>query len=85
MDIKFSPRFRKHYKKSSKKIRVAFAERLRLFQENQYNPLLNNHSLTGSYKDLRSINITGDWRAIYSEFKDTIIFEMLGTHSQLYK
>lgn len=43
--------------------------------------------LKGSYLGFRSINITGDWRAIYSEEKNkkgdkTVIFEVLGTHSQ---
>jgi mRNA-degrading endonuclease YafQ of YafQ-DinJ toxin-antitoxin module len=37
----------------------------------------------------RSINVTGDWRALYSEQqqngKEIIVFEMLGTHSQLYQ
>ncbi|GAI64559.1 unnamed protein product, partial [marine sediment metagenome] len=34
----------------------------------------------------RSINITGDWRALYSKpDKDIIIFEALGIHSQLYR
>ncbi|MBI2330404.1 type II toxin-antitoxin system mRNA interferase toxin, RelE/StbE family [Candidatus Daviesbacteria bacterium] len=59
--------------------------RLELFIINQFHPQLNNHSLTGKYKGNRSINITGDWRAIYSEEKDSVIFELLGTHSQLYR
>lgn len=33
----------------------------------QYSPLLNNHSLTGKWRGYRSINITGDWRAIFVE------------------
>jgi len=85
MEIKFSPRFRKQYRKASHKIKVTFNKRLKLFQENSYNPLLNNHQLSGKLKGYRSINITGDWRAIYSREDGSIIFEMLGTHNQLYK
>lgn len=85
MEIKFSPRFRKQYCRADKKIKSAFQNRLKLFKENSYHPLLNNHALTGNYKGFRSINITGDWRAIYSEYGNTIVFEILGTHSQLYK
>lgn len=89
MEIRFSARFRKQYQKTDQKIKNALRKRLVLFKKNPYFPLLNNHTLTGNYKGYRSINITGDWRAIYSEYtergKHIAIFEMLGTHSQLYK
>lgn len=47
-------------------------------------------ALTGKLAPYRSINITGDWRALYSEDVDdegnkTFIFEALGAHSQLYR
>lgn len=85
MEIEFSSEFRKQYLKSNKKIKNAFSMRLKLFQQNSYHPLLRNHQLTGGYKSYQSINITGDWRAIYSQRGNTITFKFLGTHSQLYK
>lgn len=90
MLINYGRRFVKQYDKADLKIKEAFKNRVKLFRENPFSPLLNNHALTGQYSDYRSINITGDWRAIYSEIEDeagekTIIFELLGTHSQLYK
>ena len=90
MEIKYSPQFVRQYRKSSYKIKKAFEERRKLFGTNPENPLLRNHALTGDYKGYRSINITGDWRAIFSEYRDNtgekvIVFEMIGTHSQLYK
>jgi addiction module RelE/StbE family toxin len=85
MQIKYSRKFKKQYQKAPKKIKQAFKNRRNLFYQNPYNPILNNHQLTGKFKGYRSINITGDWRAIYSGDKAIIIFEMLGTHSQLYK
>lgn len=85
MEIKYSPRFLKQYQKSNKKIKDAFRIRRELFKQNSYHPLLRNHTLTGNYKGHRSINITGDWRTIYTEHDGIIIFEALGTHSQLYK
>jgi addiction module RelE/StbE family toxin len=65
-------------------------DRIALFALQPAHPLLRNHSLTGNYKGFRSINITGDWRAVYRVLKDNqgntvIVFEALGTHSQLYK
>lgn len=85
MEIKFSPDFHKQYGKANEKIKSAFQKRLELFQQNPFNPILRNHPLTGQLKGSRSINITGDWRAIFTETNDAIIFELLGTHSQLYK
>lgn len=83
--IDYSRRFGKQFKKASLEIKKAFRHRLDLFTEDPFNPLLNNHSLSGRFIGQRSINITGDWRAIYIVEQNTVIFIALGTHSQLYK
>lgn len=90
MLINFGRKFDKQYQRADAKIKAAFDTRLKLFQDNPLNLLLDNHSLTGNHLGKRSINITGDWRAIYTEAKNEkgekiIIFHLLGTHSQLYK
>ena len=87
MEIEYSPRFRKQFKKAPQNVRKAFDKRLSLFIRNPSHPLLRNHQLTGTLRDLCSINVTGDWRALYFERKngEIVIFELLGTHSQLYK
>ena len=59
--------------------------RLGLFLQDATNPILRNHELKGKYKDYKSINVTGDVRALYKKNGDEIvIFAMIGTHSQLY-
>ena len=85
--IDFSRRFEKDLSKAPKKIKIAFKARLEIFLKDKFNQTLNNHSLTGNYKDYRSINVTGDFRAIFREFDngEVIYFETLGTHAQLYK
>jgi addiction module RelE/StbE family toxin len=87
-NIKFTNNFRKHYQKSPSKIKKYFDNRLEIFIKDEYSPILNNHHLIGKFKGYRSININGDWRALYSietiSNKTTFIFEALGTHSQLY-
>jgi len=89
MKIKFSKKLRKQYHKSDAKIREVFEKRLQMFMKDPFDPVLNNHQLTGNLKGYRSINITGDWRALYSAHilgsKKIIVFEMLGKHSQLYR
>lgn len=90
MKIKFAKKFKKQYEKANTKIQSAFDKRLELFQQDQYYPLLDNHSLTGKFAGSRSIHVTGDWRAHFSESLDEssekiVTFEVIGTHSQLYR
>ncbi|MBU1091860.1 type II toxin-antitoxin system mRNA interferase toxin, RelE/StbE family [Patescibacteria group bacterium] len=87
MDIQFSKIFRKQFRKLPAKHRKIFKEKLTLFKNDPFNPLLNNHSLRGEYKLCRSVNITGSMRAIYGFGldKNLIIFLAIGTHSELYE
>ena len=89
MNILFDRTFKKQYDKADKKIQKAFEDKLHLFAKDTNSHQLRNHKLIGKHKGLRSINITGDWRALFIENKtnDDIIvtFVLLGTHSQLYK
>ena len=89
MSIKYSATFKKQYKKSPKKIQEKVKVRISLFVQDPTNQLLNNHALTGKFQGYSSINISGDWRAIYSirldlKSKQEYYFELVGTHSQLY-
>lgn len=85
MKISFAKKFAKQYEKSPLVIRKNFDQKVKLFQKDPFSSGLNNHLLTGKLSGYRSINITGDWRAVYSKQKDgSIIFELIGTHSQLY-
>lgn len=87
--IDYSKKFTKQLKRAPLSIKIAFRNRFSLFLKNPFTPILNNHLLKGKYSNSRSINITGDWRAIYSELLEqgqkVAIFLALGTHSQLYK
>lgn len=88
-EIDLSDSFNNQLKKAPLKIKIAFRKRFAWFLENPFHPLLNNHALTGKLSGYRSINITGDWRALYCEWKTSegkrmIVFELLGTHSELY-
>lgn len=87
--IDYSKVFDKQLRRTPLKIKIAFRNRLELFLKQPFHPLLNNHSLSGKLSGYRSINVTGDWRAIYSiadkEETKVTVFEMIGTHSQLYK
>ncbi len=84
MPVRFNRQFVKQHDKANQKIQEAFKRRLEIFLKNPIDQQLNNHALTGNYRGYRSINITGDWRAIYTKNREEIIFVALGTHSQLY-
>lgn len=85
MQIRYVQKFIKMYAKAPMKVQQAFRQKLTLLLNDFYHPLLNNHQLTGKYQDCRSINITGDWRAIFKQTENCIYFRLIGTHSQLYK
>jgi addiction module RelE/StbE family toxin len=82
--IEFTPLFNKQRKAAPLEIKQAFRDALDLFAENPNHQALRNHSLTGKYAGFRSIDVTGDWRALYRTESECIIFVEIGTHPQLY-
>ena len=85
MQIDFHNNFRKQYKKLSLKTQDKFDERLIKFKDSPLIPELNNHALHGKYEGCRSINVTGDFRAIYEVREKGVRFLDIDTHSNLYK
>lgn len=84
MNISSNKDFEKDYKKLPKNIQQKFKERILLFQKDQFDPVLNNHSLKGRYLGYRSLNVTGDIRAIYRKTSKEIMFVAIDSHSNLY-
>lgn len=86
MKIEYSRQFIKEYKKCPENIKQAFKIRLQIFINNKNDLILNNHNLSGQLKKYRSININGDWRAIFQEIdsSEIVYFVAIGTHSKLY-
>ena len=59
-------------------------KRLQLFKYDPLDDQLRNHALGGRYTGFSSIDITGDYRAIFKMFRDEAHFYRLGTHPELY-
>lgn len=66
------------------KIQQSFYSRLKIFIDSPLDPKLRNHSVDGVYPECRSINITGDYRAIFREENEMVVFVLIGRHSELY-
>jgi len=78
--------FDKSFKKKDKSIQDKARERIKLFIEDPFNFLLNNHALTGEYKNKRSFNVTGDYRIMFYYLDEaTVVFSEIGTHPELYE
>ena len=80
--------FHKKFDKAFKRLKTAeqekFLQRIELFRRDEFNPILSNHPLKGKYKGLRSINVTGDLRAIYRHERGNTVFVLINIHSNLY-
>lgn len=85
MQINFSRQFVKQFDKLGISQKNKFDQRFGLWREDPLDQRLRDHALRGKYEGCRSINITGDLRAIYKFVsKDDVLFVAIGTHSQLY-
>jgi len=84
MNVSYSKAFIKQAKRLSPELRSKLLERIAVFSDNPLHPSLRNHALRGKFKDYRSIDITGDARALYLQRENEAIFDAVGTHSRLY-
>jgi addiction module RelE/StbE family toxin len=86
MKVVFHKRFEKMVQKLTPKVKQKMIERINLFTQDPLDKRLRNHALHTPYKGSYSIDITGDYRAIYELIDDeTALFTHVGTHSQLYR
>ncbi len=84
MKIKLHKDFEKQFVRLTSSQQKKFKERRNIFLQNQFDPILNNHALKGKYLGYRSINVTGDLRAIYKKIREDVIFMAIDSHSNLY-
>jgi addiction module RelE/StbE family toxin len=87
-DIIFSDRFERNIQEAPDEIKAALADSLELFNEDPNHPTLRNHPLKEKFTGYRSIDVSGDIRAVFKETitgkRKIITFHMLGTHKELY-
>ncbi|MDO8617438.1 MAG: type II toxin-antitoxin system mRNA interferase toxin, RelE/StbE family [Candidatus Uhrbacteria bacterium] len=85
MTVHFHKKFQKRYKKLRLSEQKQLWQRLDIFTIDCFHPTLNNHALQGKYIGYRSINVTGDLRAIYKLTNQNVyLFLTIDTHGHLY-
>ena len=89
MEVAFSDSFKKSFKKRVKmtEFEPEFWNRLELFVNEPFSPLLKTHKLSGKLKDLWSFSIEYDLRVIFYFTDDKpkkAIFVDIGTHKEVY-
>lgn len=88
MIVSYKKIYIKRLQKMSRSVQNQTLERIELFQSDPFHSLLNNHALQGEYLGYRSINITGDIRAIFQELSngayEFVEFVDIGSHSRMY-
>lgn len=88
MKVFYDPAFYDKLKKVDVRIRNSVKEKILIFSQNPHHTQLNNHALKREYRRYRSIDITGDYRALYKEVtvgdEKMAYFVLLGTYDELY-
>lgn len=80
----YHPNFKKKYGRLAPLVKDRCDERIKMFINEPFAPILNNHPLHGEWAGYRSINITGDFRAIFKIKENLAIFVTIDTHTNLY-
>lgn len=84
MDLVLRQKFLKQLIKLPVGVQQSFGERSKIFKRNFRDPILNLHALKGDKIGTFSINITGDYRAIFYIEEGMAIFYEIGRHRNLY-
>ncbi len=81
MEIFYSPKFSRQYKKLAQEIRTKAKEKEVIFRANPYDNLLKTHKLKGKLADFWSFSVDYKIRIIF-EFQDknVVTFHYIGDH-----
>lgn len=81
MEIRYSPKFKRQYKKLPKEIKARAEKREVLFRKDPFDSRLKTHKLHGSQDGFMSFSVDYLYRVIF-EFSDvdTVVFYEIGTH-----
>lgn len=85
MEIVYTPRFLKLYRKLPDKVRKLAVKKEKIFRENMYDQRLKTHSLVGELDGEWAFSINYQYRIMFEMLdRDTVAFLLVGTHD-IYK
>lgn len=81
MEIRYSPKFRRQYKKLPRDIKARAEKREVIFRKDPFDRRLKTHKLHGSQEGFMSFSVDYSYRIIFEfDGADTVIFYEIGTH-----
>ncbi len=81
MEVFYSSRFRRLYKKIQPEIRRLFKEKEKLFVDSPFNPKLKTHKLSGKLDPFWAFSVTNSCRVMFHFADDkTVWFIEIGDH-----
>lgn len=79
MDIEYSSRFKRSFKKLDRQLQIAAWQKLEIFKQDQNDPRLKTHKL--QHTRYYAFSITYKIRVIFLTLNETIILVNVGDHS----
>lgn len=85
MELYYSPKFVKSYKKLPKKIKDLAQKKIQLFIGDRHDPLLRAHKLHGDFAEFSAFSVNSKYRIVFDFFDENIVrFYDIGTHDIYY-
>ncbi len=85
MQISYSPRFARHYRKLPLSEKLEIEEREEIFRHNPFDPRLKTHKLHGGYRGYWSFSVSRSKRIMFELVgQNKVIFINIGDHD-IYK
>jgi len=85
MEYILSKRFEKQFTKLPKSVKRKAVNAFEVFVQDPSDQSLRTHELAGRWHGYWSIDITGNYRAVYTHVDEQVVrFVAIGTHSELY-
>jgi len=87
INIRFSNHFKHRYKQriaKNHKLKKEFFSAIEIFKEERQSRSINDHRLNRKQYQFRSFSIDEDYRIVYLEKRDYILFVDVGTHEEVY-
>jgi len=82
IDISYTSKFEKNFKRLDLTVKSKIKQRVEIFQTDPHDPRLKTHKLSGQLKDYYAFSINHSYRILFIfESSNSVTFIDVGTHS----